>query len=137
MGEGILQARGAETEDLHLDPADDAGGRLGEIIGAPCAAGDRHHAQGGRSADRVQVLPDNWNAPYFGMILKQAPHPAARAARRYMESPEGQANVSATAGAIYPNIPNTFYAKPRVQHVNDFQGEGRCLQRPVGLLFTH
>jgi iron(III) transport system substrate-binding protein len=93
----------------------------GEIIGAPCAAGTALTLKAAGAPIEFKVLPDNWNAPYFGMILKQAPHPAAaQLFANYIETPAGQALVSATAGTIYPNIPNTFYAKPRVQHLNDF-----------------
>jgi iron(III) transport system substrate-binding protein len=93
----------------------------GEIIGGPCAAGNALTLKASGAPIEFKILPDNWNAPYFGMILKQAPHPAAaQLLTNYMQSPAGQALVSATAGAIYPNIPNTFYPEPRVQHLNDF-----------------
>ena len=93
----------------------------GEIIGAPVAAGTALTLKAAGAPIEFKVLPDNWNAPYFGMILKQAPHPAAaQLFANYLESPSGQALVMSTQGAIYPDIPNTFYAKPRVQHLNDF-----------------
>ena len=121
-GKSILQKLAAQNPKIYTStlPMTQAVAS-GEIIGAPCAAGTALTLKAAGAPIEFKVLPDNWNAPYFGMILKQAPHPAAaQLLANYMESPEGQATVSATAGAIYPNIPNTFYAKPRVQHLNDF-----------------
>lgn len=121
-GKGILQKLAAQNPKIYTStlPMTQAVAS-GEIIGAPVAAGTALTLKAAGAPIEFKVLPDNWNAPYFGMILKQAPHPAAaQLLANYMESPEGQATVSATAGAIYPNIPNTFYAKPRVQHLNDF-----------------
>ena len=121
-GKSILQKLAAQNPKIYTStlPMTQAVAS-GEIIGAPVAAGTALTLKAAGAPIEFKVLPDNWNAPYFGMILKQAPHPAAaQLLANYMESPEGQATVSATAGAIYPNIPNTFYAKPRVQHLNDF-----------------
>jgi iron(III) transport system substrate-binding protein len=84
------EARRAEPEDLHADAADDAGGGLGEIAGAPCAAHRCRPERAGRPID-YNVLKDNWNAPYYGLILKQAPHPAAaQLLADYLISPEGE-----------------------------------------------
>ena len=121
-GKDILQKLAAQNPKIYTStlPMTQAVAS-GEIIGAPVAAGTAITLKAAGAPIEFKVLPDNWNAPYFGMILKQAPHPAAaQLLANYMESPEGQATVSATAGAIYPNIPGTFYAKPRVQHLNDF-----------------
>ena len=121
-GTGILQKLAAQNPKIYTStlPMTQAVAS-GEIVGAPCAAGTAITLKAAGAPIEFKVLPDNWNAPYFGMILKQAPHPAAaQLLANYMESPEGQATVSATAGAIYPNIAGTFYAKPRVQHLNDF-----------------
>ena len=121
-GKGILQKLAALNPKIYTStlPMTQAVAS-GEIIGAPCAAGTALTLKAAGAPIDFKVLPDNWNAPYFGMILKQAPHPAAaQLFANYLESPPGQALVMNTQGAIYPNIPNTFYAKPRVQHVNDF-----------------
>jgi iron(III) transport system substrate-binding protein len=121
-GKNILQKLAAQNPKIYTStlPMTQAVAS-GEIIGAPCAAGTALTLKAAGAPIEFKVLSDNWNAPYFGMILKQAPHPAAaQLLANYMESPEGQATVSATAGAIYPNIAGTFYAKPRVQHLNDF-----------------
>jgi iron(III) transport system substrate-binding protein len=93
----------------------------GEIIGAPCAAGTALTLKASGAPIDYKVINDNWNAPYFGMILKQAPHPAAaQLLANYLLSPEGQGFVDQGFGSVYPNIPGTFYATPRVQRLNDF-----------------
>jgi len=93
----------------------------GEIIGAPCAAGTALDLKKAGAPIDYKVLPDNWNAPYIGVIFKNAPHPnAAQLLANYMLSPEGQALVNRGFGALYPNIPDTFYTKIRDINVNDF-----------------
>lgn len=93
----------------------------GEIIGAPCAAGTALTLKASGAPIDYKVINDNWNAPYFGMILKQAPHPAAaQLLANYLLTPEGQGFVDQGFGSVYPNIPGTFYATPRVQRLNDF-----------------
>jgi iron(III) transport system substrate-binding protein len=93
----------------------------GEIVGAPVAAGTALTLKASGAPIDYKVLNDNWNAPYFGLILKQAPHPAAaQLLADYMMSPEGQGFDDAGFGADFPNIAGTFYAKPRIVNVNDF-----------------
>ncbi len=94
----------------------------GEIIGAPCAAGTAIDLKAAGAPIDYKVLPrDNWNAPYYGMILKQATHPAAaQLLANFLISPAGQALVDRGFGAVYPNIPGTYYAKPRIVKLNDF-----------------
>ncbi len=121
-GASILQKLAAQNPKIYTStlPMTQAVAS-GEIIGAPCAAGTALTLKAAGAPINFKVLPDNWNAPYFGMILKQAPHPAAaQLFANYLQSPAGQALVMNTQGAIYPNIAGTFYSKPRVQHLNDF-----------------
>ena len=93
----------------------------GEIIGAPCAAGTALALKAAGAPIDYKVLPDNWNAPYIGVILKQAPHPnAAQLLANFMVSPEGQELSNRGFGALYRNIPGTFFAQPRSIDVNDF-----------------
>jgi iron(III) transport system substrate-binding protein len=93
----------------------------GEIIGAPCAAGTALDLKAAGAPIDYKVLSDNWNAPYYGLILKQAPHPAAaQLLANFLISPQGQALVDHGFGADYPNIDGTFYAKPRIVKLNDF-----------------
>jgi iron(III) transport system substrate-binding protein len=93
----------------------------GEIIGAVTAAGTALQLKDAGAPIEYKVLPDNWNAPYIGVVMKTAPHPnAAQLLANYMLSPEGQALANLGFGALYPNIPGTFYAKVRNINVNDF-----------------
>jgi iron(III) transport system substrate-binding protein len=93
----------------------------GEIIGAPCAAGTAVSLKASGAPIDYKVLKDNWNTPYWGMILKQAPHPAAaQLLANFIISPQGQQLVDAGFGAVYPDIPGTYYVTPRVQKLSDF-----------------
>ena len=139
-GKSILQKLAAQNPKIYTStlPMTQAVAS-GEIIGAPCAAGTALTLKASGAPIEFKVLADNWNAPYFGMILKQAPHPAAaQVFANYIQSPAGQALISATAGTIYPNIPNTFYATPRVQHLNDFtKAKVDAFNAQWVSLFTH
>ena len=95
----------------------------GEICGAPQAAGSTAlelKAKGAPIEYKLANNGNNWNAAYIGMILKQAPHPnAAQLLANYIVSPAGQAFHNQGLGAIYKNIPGTFYSPPRVARSND------------------
>ena len=94
----------------------------GEILGAPVAAGTALTLKAAGAPDRLQgVARTTGMRRTSGCILKQAPHPAAaQLLANYIESPEGQATRLGDRRRHYPNIPNTFYSTPRVQHLNDF-----------------
>jgi iron(III) transport system substrate-binding protein len=66
-------------------------------------------------------LPRNaWNTPYYAMILKQAPHPAAaQLLANYMISPEGQAVMTRNVGAVLKNVPDTYYVAPRIVKLSE------------------
>jgi iron(III) transport system substrate-binding protein len=82
-------------------------------------------------------LPKNaWNTPYYAMILKQAPHPAAaQLLANYMVSPEGQAVMNHNIGAVLKDVPDTFYVAPRIvklseltpKKIADFQASWNAL----------
>jgi iron(III) transport system substrate-binding protein len=95
----------------------------GEIVGATQAAGSTALQLQAAGAPVQYRLPDKgnaWNSGYIGMILKQAPHPnAAQVLANFLISPSGQALASQGLGALYPNIPGTFYSPPRVPRSND------------------
>ncbi len=139
-GKNILQRLAAQNPKIYTStlPMTQAVA-AGEIIGAPCAAGTALTLKASGAPIDFKVLADNWNAPYFGMILKQAPHPAAaQLFANYLESPAGQTLVMNTQGAIYPNLADTFYAKPRVQHLNDFtKAKVDAFNAQWVALFTH
>jgi len=93
----------------------------GELVGAPCAGGTAVDLKNAGAPISYKVLKDNWNAPYYGMILKQASHPnAAQLLADFIMSPQGQGLVNHGFGANYPNIAGTYYAKPRIVKLNDF-----------------
>jgi iron(III) transport system substrate-binding protein len=121
-GDTILQKLAAQNPKIYTStlPMTQAVAS-GEIIGAPCAAGTAVALKASGAPIDYKVVGDNWNTPYWGMILKQAPHPAAaQLLANFIVSPTGQSLVDAGFGAIYPNIPNTYYVQPRVQKLSDF-----------------
>ncbi len=62
-----------------------------------------------------------WNSPFWGMVLKNAPHPnAAQLLVNYMVTTEGTAAVQHLAGAIIPGAPDTIYVPPRVPNLSNF-----------------
>lgn len=69
-------------------------------------------------------LPNNgksWNAPFWGMILKNAPHPnAAQLLDNFIVTKEGQAAVQHLSGSVIPGAEETFYVPPRKQNLANF-----------------
>lgn len=62
-----------------------------------------------------------WNAVWFGMVLKQAPHPnAAQLLADYFVTPEGQGLVHKSYGSVLKNVPGTFYVPFREQKLSNF-----------------
>jgi iron(III) transport system substrate-binding protein len=93
----------------------------GELAGAPCASGTAVDLKAQGAPIAYKTLADNWNAPYYGLILKQAPHPAAaQLLADFLISPEGNKYADHGFGAVYPNIDGTYYSKPRIVKLNDF-----------------
>jgi iron(III) transport system substrate-binding protein len=66
-------------------------------------------------------LPQHpWNTPYYAMILKQAPHPAAaQVLADYMLSAEGQQSINHHIGSVLKNVPETSYVIPRIQKLSE------------------
>jgi iron(III) transport system substrate-binding protein len=95
----------------------------GEICGAPQAAGSTVldlKAKGAPIEYKLANKGNNWNAAYIAMVLKQAPHPnAAQLLANFIISPEGQALHNFGLGALYKDVPGTFYSPPRVARSND------------------
>jgi iron(III) transport system substrate-binding protein len=57
-----------------------------------------------------------WNAPWWGMVMKGAPHPnAAQLLMDYLVTKEGQATSQQHLGVVLKGIPATFYIHPRQQ----------------------
>jgi iron(III) transport system substrate-binding protein len=62
-----------------------------------------------------------WNAPFWGIILKNAPHPnAAQLLADFMVTTTGQAAVQHLSGAVIDGAPDTFYVAPRVPNLANF-----------------
>jgi iron(III) transport system substrate-binding protein len=121
-GKDILQKLAAQNPKIYTStlPMTQAVAS-GEIAGAPCASGTAVDLKGQGAPIDYKVLTDNWNAPYYGLILKQAPHPAAaQLLADYLISPEGNGYADHGFGADYPNIAGTYYSKPRIVKLNDF-----------------
>jgi iron(III) transport system substrate-binding protein len=61
-----------------------------------------------------------WNSPWFAMILKQAPHPAAaQLLADYLASAEGQAVINRNGGAIRKNVRGTDFITPRITKLSE------------------
>jgi iron(III) transport system substrate-binding protein len=139
-GKNILQKLAAQNPKIYTStlPMTQAVAS-GEIIGAPCAAGTAVTLKSSGAPIEYKVLPDEWNAPYYGLILKQAPHPAAaQLLANFMQSPQGQALADGGFGAIYPNVPGTYYVKPRIIRLNDFtKAKVDAFNAQWASLFTH
>jgi iron(III) transport system substrate-binding protein len=60
----------------------------------------------------------DWNAPWWGMVLKKAPHPnAAQLFIDYLVTKAGQQSSQRHLGAVLRNVPDTFYVEPRKQNL--------------------
>jgi iron(III) transport system substrate-binding protein len=121
-GKDILQKLAAQNPKIYVStlPMTQAVAS-GEIAGAPCASGTADDLKKAGAPISYTVLSDNWNAPYYAMILKQAPHPAAaQLLADYLISKEGNSYADHGFGALYPGIAGTYYSKPRIVKLNDF-----------------
>ena len=106
----------------------------GEIIGAPVAAGTALALKEAGAPIDYKVLPDNWNAPYIGVILKPAPHPnAAQLLADYMLSPGGPGTGEQRVRRPLPEHPGHLLREdPRRQRERLHAGEGQGVQRHSG-----
>jgi iron(III) transport system substrate-binding protein len=123
-GNGIIEKLAAQKPRIYGSSLTAAQAvASGEICGSPQAAGSTAvdlKSKGAPIEYRLANKGDNWNAAYLGMILKQAPHPnAAQLLANFIASPEGQALHNFGLGAIYKDVPGTFYSPPRVARSND------------------
>jgi iron(III) transport system substrate-binding protein len=63
----------------------------------------------------------SWNSPWWGMVLKNAPHPAAaQLLANYMVTAEGQEAINKGFGAVMRDIPGTYFVAPRVTKLSEF-----------------
>jgi iron(III) transport system substrate-binding protein len=77
-------------------------------------------AQGAPVGFALAKGTNTWNAPYYGMIMRRAPHPnAAQVLLDYMVTREGQASSQRLAGVVLKGVPNAFYVQPRRQKLKE------------------
>jgi iron(III) transport system substrate-binding protein len=63
-----------------------------------------------------KLPPHPWNTPYYGMVVKKAPHPAAaQLLADFLLSPQGQAAINHGAGAALKGVAGTTYVLPRIE----------------------
>jgi iron(III) transport system substrate-binding protein len=61
-----------------------------------------------------------WNAPWWAMVLRRAPHPnAAQFVFNFMFTREGQALISKRTGSPLRGVPKTQYITPRNQNLKE------------------
>ena len=59
-----------------------------------------------------------WNAPWWGMVMKGAPHPnAAQLLMDFLVTKQGQQTSSHHTGAVLKGVPETYYLVPRKQNL--------------------
>ncbi|HEY3183440.1 MAG TPA: extracellular solute-binding protein [Gaiellaceae bacterium] len=75
-------------------------------------------AQGAPVNFKLPKGAKTWNAPYYGMVLKQAPHSAAaQVLANYMITKEGQSTSQRAAGTVRKDVSNAYYVTPRQQNL--------------------
>jgi iron(III) transport system substrate-binding protein len=75
-------------------------------------------AQGAPVNFKLPKGSKTWNAPYYGMVLKQAPHKnAAQVLANYMITKEGQETSQRAAGTVRKDVKNAYYVTPRQQNL--------------------
>jgi iron(III) transport system substrate-binding protein len=61
-----------------------------------------------------------WNAPWWGMVMKGAPHPnAAQLLMDYLNTKEGQQTSEHHTGSVLKGVPETFFLVPRKQNLKE------------------
>jgi iron(III) transport system substrate-binding protein len=90
----------------------------GEIQGSfyvPGTALDQKK-QGAPITWKLTLGAKSWNAPFYGNVVKGAPHPnAAQLLADYMVTKAGMGAAQHLTGAVIKGIAETFYAVPRTQ----------------------
>jgi iron(III) transport system substrate-binding protein len=74
----------------------------------------------GAPVDFVIPKKGAWNAPWNGMILTKAPHPAAaQLLSNFLVTREGQQLLNRRYGSVLKGVPGTFYVAPRIQKLSE------------------
>jgi iron(III) transport system substrate-binding protein len=92
----------------------------GEVSAAPFVPGQALDLkkQGAPVDFKLANKGNTWNAPFWGLILKQAPHPnAAQLLADYLVTKEGQETSQRLSGAVIPGVADAFYVPARNQRL--------------------
>jgi iron(III) transport system substrate-binding protein len=92
----------------------------GEISAAPFVPGQALDLkkQGAAVDFKLANKGKTWNAPFWGLILKQAPHPnAAQLLADFLVTKEGQETSQHLSGAVIAGVPEAFYVPARNQRL--------------------
>ena len=77
-------------------------------------------AQGAPVKFAIPKKAGAWNAPWHGMILTKAPHPAAaQLLSNFLVTREGQQLLNRRYGAVLRGVPETFFVTLRVQKLSE------------------
>ncbi len=94
----------------------------GEIAASPFVPGQALDLkkQGAPVEFKLANKGNNWNAPFWGLVLKQAPHPnAAQVLADFLVTKEGQETSQHLSGTVIPGVPDAFYAPARNQKLSN------------------
>ena len=122
-GEDIIQKLAAQNPKIYTSTAaDDAGGRLGRDHRRPVRSRNRADAQGRRRADRLQGAAGQLERAVLRRDPEAGPAPERRrsCSPTTCSRPKARHRPTTGFGALYPNIPGTFYSKIRDVNLNDF-----------------
>jgi iron(III) transport system substrate-binding protein len=122
-GKNFLQRLAAQQPKIYLSslPIMQAVAS-GEIAASPFVPGNALDLkkQGAPIEFKLANKGNNWNAPFWGIILKQAPHPnAAQVLADFLVTKEGQETSQHLSGTVIKGVPDAFYAPPRIQKLSN------------------
>lgn len=92
----------------------------GEIAASPFVPGQAVDLkkQGAPVEFKLANKGNNWNAPFWGLILKKAPHPnAAQLLADFLVTKDGQQTSQHLSGAVIRGVPEAFYVRARNQRL--------------------
>jgi iron(III) transport system substrate-binding protein len=94
----------------------------GEIAASPFVPGNALDLkkQGAPIEFKLANKGNNWNAPFWGIILKQAPHPnAAQVLADFLVTKDGQQASQHASGVVLQGVPDAYFAPPRNQKLSN------------------
>jgi iron(III) transport system substrate-binding protein len=121
-GESFVAKLGAQKPKVYLSslPTNQAlaSGEIAAAVAVPATTLDDKAK--GAPVDFTIPAKGAWNAPWFGMILKQSPHPnAAQLLANYLLTPEGQQALNYRYGAVLKGIQGTYFVPLRKQNLKE------------------